>query len=74
MLKYQQVTRSCGASDGSLKIGGYRVFLVAIEGFVYQVVEITRWCVQIISGKCDQKLEQTIISVFGNIISIFIQG
>lgn len=25
------------------------------------------------SGECDQKLEQTIISVFSNIISIFIQ-
>ena len=30
-------------------------FLVAIEGFVYQVVELNQRCIQIMSGKCDQK-------------------
>ena len=34
--------------------GDYRVFLVAIEGFVYQMVDRTPQCIQIMSGKCDQ--------------------
>lgn len=42
------------ASDEDIFIGGYRVFLVAIEGFVYQVVELNHRCIQIMSGKCDQ--------------------
>ena len=42
------------ASGGSLEIGDYRVFLVAIERFVYQVVELYQRCIQIMSGKCDQ--------------------
>ena len=28
--------------------------LVAIEGFVYQVVELNHQCIQIMSGECDQ--------------------
>jgi hypothetical protein len=42
------------ASGGYSCIGGYRVFLVATEGFVYQVVELNHQCIQIMSGKCDQ--------------------
>ena len=34
--------------------GGYSVFLVAIEGFVYQEVEFTQRYIQIMNGKCDQ--------------------
>ena len=42
-------------SGGYSCIGGYRVFLAAIELFVYQVVELYQRCIQIISGKGDQK-------------------
>ena len=55
VFKNQQLTKSCCASDGSQITGGYRVFLVAIELFVYQVVEFCQRCIQIISGKGDQK-------------------
>ena len=55
MFENQQLTGPYCASDGSLKIGGYSVFLVAIEGFVYQVVELSPRCIQITSGKRDQK-------------------
>ena len=37
-----------------LETGGYRVFLVAIEGFVYQAVESNHQCIQITNEKCDQ--------------------
>ena len=37
-----------------LETGGYRVFLVAIEGFVYQAVESNHQCIQITNEKCDR--------------------
>ena len=43
------------ASGGYSWTGGYCVFLVAIEGFVYQSVTGAPRCIQIMSGKCDQK-------------------
>ena len=42
------------APGGCVVIGVYRVFLVAIDCFVYQVVVITQRCIQIMSGKRDQ--------------------
>ena len=39
------------ASGGYSWTGGYCVFLVAIERFVYQVVELNHRCIQIMSGK-----------------------
>ena len=39
MFENQQLTRSCCASDGYSRIGGYRVFLVAIEYPIFQLVD-----------------------------------
>jgi hypothetical protein len=54
MKKDRQSAVFFRASGGFSWAGGYCVFLVAIEGFVYQVVELNHQSIQIMSGKCDQ--------------------
>lgn len=39
MFENQQLTGSCCASGGYSRIGGYRVFLVAIEYPIFQLVD-----------------------------------
>ena len=54
VFENQQLIKSLVCLGREPETGGYSVFLVAIEGFVYQDVEFTQRYIQIMNGKCDQ--------------------